>query len=100
MIWFGVEVHAVGLVEFFAALHQDVAGLFGLGIGLGDDVVDLFEHGAGGAESLKLAEVGGAAGEQHGLVGSVELDGRSGDGVADEQEAAMITTSPATDQMI
>jgi len=41
----GIQMHIAGFVEFFSPPDQDIVSLFGLGIGLTNDVVNLFQHG-------------------------------------------------------
>ena len=41
----GIEIHTVRGVQFFAALYEHIVGLLGIGIGLGDDVIDIREDG-------------------------------------------------------
>jgi hypothetical protein len=70
----GVEVHAIGLVQFPAALDEDVVRLLSFGIRLRDDVIDFAQHGLIAAVALQVTEVNGAVGEQHRLVGRGKLN--------------------------
>src|SRR5579864_4103341 len=70
----GVHVHAIGAVQFFAALHQDVRALLGGGIGLSDDVINFRENGVRCSVALYLGIVDGAIRQQDGLVGCREGD--------------------------
>ena len=53
----GVEIHAVGPVQLFAALHQDVLDLLGRRVALGQDVKDICEHWVRSSISGELPKV-------------------------------------------
>lgn len=71
-----VQVHSVGLVQFFAALQQNWLAQLSHRISLIHDVVDVGQERVRTPVPFELAEISGTVGKQNGLILCCELERR------------------------
>jgi len=68
-----IDIHSIGPVQLLAPLHEYIAHLLCIRVGLTDHVVDVGEDRMRTPITCKLAKIGRAVGKQHALVRRIKL---------------------------